>query len=246
MSPTPEISRSRESRRGLFRKAAKVAIAVAGGGLGASILLNKESSATDELPPNPQVFTDSLGRSRKWETINLTNSIPPNEEVQGGIPTIFDSINNAEPILFQPKRSLYPTNTYSIGSRGQLVDSATNKFYMANSIRLNEDTNTSYPRIEIGSNVNNPTDYAARILLPTDGLPQGGTFGSMYSAFKLNVDNNGKYLEVGIKNSRNKSEDGTYRIRLDKDGLASGVWIKAEQMKQRFYLPVTATDFKGS
>lgn len=191
------------------------------------------------------LFTDSLGRNRKWQIEIGTNGIPPNNP-NHFTDTIFDSINGAEPTPFQPNEALYPSDTNRLVVYGAVVDSSTNKGYMAVGIEKNSTGGgRGFPYIEMILDANNVTDYTKRSLTPTTGLPQGGTLGNTFSSLTLKSDSNGKYLEVGIKQSIDKTEDGIYRIRLNSSGITSGVWVKAEVMSRRAFLVIVGSSFSG-
>lgn len=200
----------------------------------------KRAEAADEIPTRVLNFIDRLGRNREWRTVNGTDSIPPNTEIRGSLPTILDNINGQEPVLWQASRVLYSANTDSITSLGQRIHLPSGKFYMANLIFFGENLEVLYPRVEVGE-INNPADYSTHQLLPTEGLPQGGVrsgMGGVYSLFKLNNDSAVLYLDVGIKNSINTSEDGLYRIRFDDKGLPIGIWVKINPgMSRRYFIP---------
>lgn len=198
--------------------------------------------AADEVPTRILNFIDNLGRSREWRTVNATDSIPPNTEIRGSLPTILDSINGAEPNYWQASRALYSANTDDITSLGQRINLPSGKFYMANQIFFGENLSILYPRVEMGD-INNPADYTTHRLLPIEGLPQGGVMsgtGGVYSLFKLDTDSTSVYLGVGIKNSINPNEDGPYMIRFDQKGLpTTDYWVKINSgMSRRLFISI--------
>lgn len=184
---------------------------------------NSAKQAVDQSPPNPIFFTSSLGRVR-WETINGTNGMPPNNPDYSSA-TILITVNEVEKPPFQPKTSLHTELQQRLGVSvyGQDVDVETNKGYMAEAV------GTGIPgipltRIEGIDNVNNPYDYSdkGRYLMSIEGLPQEETIGDKVSSIKVKSDVNGKRLQVGIKNSGSKN--GLYETKLN--GLVNNVWVK--------------------
>lgn len=198
-------------------------------------------------PDNPIEFTDNLGRKRKWEFDNARWGIPPNE-TNRRVGTVDDYINSAYSRSFQPHTLKYPEISMGRGVAvvvgGVLAEPVNRRFYMITAV--NDSTGRHYyPRLEIGADLNNPTDYtdeARKVYL--DGLPQGGTAGDGLSSMKLGTDEKGKYLEIVIKNSVIATENGPYRMYLDSNGYPKGGFVKITDpvLDKKVYIPIVSSN----
>lgn len=198
---------------------------------------NSDSISSQETNPYVDYFIDSLGRSRRLETIVGTNGISPNNS-DNLISTIADSIQDAPPILYQVSELIYPSNSRkSIAIERKYLDRSFNIIYLATSTAFNTNLNTGYPRIAAIGDANNPTNYSNHFLFPIDALPQGGIVESdVYESFAMKEDVDGKYLDVGL------NKYGSWRVRLDKDGR----YVKTEvRMSKRAFLGIVGNSFTG-
>lgn len=194
--------------------------------------------STQESNPYVDFFIDSLGRSRRLETIPGTNGRPPNNP-DSYITTVADSIDGAQPILYQVPSVIYPVNArHKIAIEKKYLDASFNKIYLATSYAFDNDQNTARPAIVVIGNANNPTDYSNHFLFPIDALPQGGIFESAaYDSFLMKEDADGKYLEVGLR------KYGSLRVRLDKGGMYSKTELA---MSRRAFLAIVGNSFSGN
>lgn len=222
--------------RGLMGKRVSRRKLIGGGIAVATVALTVDTMIghTESLAPltNPYTFTDSLGRQRSEDMYMAAGLTPETSRLY--LATFDDYVDGSYARTYQVDSTQYEEvkqgTSYGIGASGLLVDISSRRFYLFTAVWI---THTSYARLEIGRDINNPTDLSAgarKVFFA--GLPQGGNYGDPYAGAELQTSNNGKRLVVSIRYSRNDNEsnlpteNGIYSIDLDKDGYPIGGFVK--------------------